>query len=223
MKLVGHRGAKDEWPENTLLGMRKAINNGVFGLEIDIHLSKDNKIMVIHDKSVDRTTNASGDISRFNANELREFDAGMGERIPYLSEVIDLVIEKNVHLFIEVKDIRVSNFLIRLLEEKSAFSYCTIISFNHRFIKTISDTEKRAKLGCIMFAAPVNPVAVVKDAGASLLVMYTDTIDKDIINSCHLANIEVASWCANNKKEYNRLKSFEADYIMTDCPSLFAL
>ena len=90
-KIFAHRGYRTKYPENTLLAFRMAIETGCDGIELDVQLSKDGEIVIIHDESVDRTTNGSGAVCDMTFAQLRELDAGLGERIPLLSEYFDLV------------------------------------------------------------------------------------------------------------------------------------
>ncbi|MEX0812190.1 MAG: glycerophosphodiester phosphodiesterase family protein [Chitinophagales bacterium] len=108
-KIIAHRGASGYCPENTIPAIEKALEIGVDMVEIDIHLSKDGEIIVIHDATIDRTTNGKGYVVDFTLNELKEFDAGSwydekfsGTKIPELSEVLQLCVGK-CPLLIEVK------------------------------------------------------------------------------------------------------------------------
>lgn len=220
MKITGHRGAKDEWPENTLLGMRKAIESGVEALEIDVHVTKDNKLVVIHDSTMDRTTNIEGEIANLLYDDIQLADAGMGERVPTLAEVLDLVLESEVELFIEAKVFGIKNKLLELLKEKSVFEQVIIISFDHRFIKSIADENPSLRTGCLMVAAPVDPVSIIKATKSECFVISTDTVDVEIVKQCHSAGIKVAVWNANTPLIFQQMREMNVDYIMTDRPSL---
>ena len=99
MSLVfAHRGFSAAYPENTILAFRKAIEAGADGIELDVHLTKDDEIVIIHDETVDRTTDASGEVRSFSLENLRRFDASAikkgafaFEPIPTLREYFDLV------------------------------------------------------------------------------------------------------------------------------------
>lgn len=94
MMIMGHRGAAALEPENTLVSIARAMEIGVDAVEIDVHLSKDGEIVVIHDSTVDRTTNGTGPVRSYTLREMKAFDAGKGETIPTLQEVMDLVDNK---------------------------------------------------------------------------------------------------------------------------------
>ncbi len=101
MITIGHRGASGYEPENTLVSFKKALALGVDAVELDVHLSKDGYVVVIHDKWVNRTTNGMGLIAHKTFNEFKKLDAGNGEKIPTLPEVLELVDRKATHLTIE--------------------------------------------------------------------------------------------------------------------------
>ena len=212
-KITGHRGAKDEWPENTILGIQKAIEAGVSAIEIDIHKTQDNALVVIHDSTLERTTNLQGIVSEMTLEQVRSANAGMGEKVPLLSEVINLCIQSDTHLFIEVKDIRVQTELAELLIEKKVFKNCTVICFNHTFIKNLKATLPKVRTGCLMVANPINPHQIVKDANADLLALAIGTLDRSIVQNCHENDISIAVWNANTEDEFQKVKSLKVDYI----------
>jgi len=86
-----HRGASGLFPENTILSFSKAINEGVEFIEMDLHLTKDRRVIIIHDETYDRTTNGTGWVWDMNLDEVQKLDAGQGEHVPTLEEVIELV------------------------------------------------------------------------------------------------------------------------------------
>src|ERR1700691_2371330 len=94
MLVIAHRGASGYEPENTLASFKKALEIGVDGIELDVHLSKDGNVMVIHDSWVNRTTNGIGRVENKTLKELQKLDAGNGEKIPTLQEVLDVINRK---------------------------------------------------------------------------------------------------------------------------------
>ncbi|MEM2795626.1 MAG: glycerophosphodiester phosphodiesterase family protein, partial [Thermofilaceae archaeon] len=104
--IVAHRGASGYEPENTLRSVRKALEMGVDAVEVDVRLSRDGVPVVIHDETVDRTTNGSGRVSDMTLKELKRLDAGAGEQIPLLEEVLE-VVKGHAPLFAEIKELEV--------------------------------------------------------------------------------------------------------------------
>ncbi|WP_297418528.1 glycerophosphodiester phosphodiesterase family protein [Thermococcus sp.] len=102
--VLGHRGYSAKYPENTLLAFKKAIEAGADGIELDVWLTRDGEIVVIHDETVDRTSNGSGRVKEMTLEELKVLDFGDGERIPTLEEVFETIPEDAV-VNVEIKDI----------------------------------------------------------------------------------------------------------------------
>jgi len=115
---IAHRGASAWAPENTMASFRLALNMGADGFELDVQLTSDDQVVVIHDSSVDRTTNGTGRIAQLSFSQLRQLDAGswfnsakprrakpgyVGERIPLLTEVLDLAKQHNITTYVELK------------------------------------------------------------------------------------------------------------------------
>lgn len=102
MQVIAHRGASIEQPENTLAAFRRAIELQPLGIKLDVRLSKDGVAVLMHDSTVDRTTNGTGLVTEFTAEELHALDAGNGEPVPTFAEVLDLVGDQ-LHIFVEIK------------------------------------------------------------------------------------------------------------------------
>ena len=140
ISLVAHRGASDAAPENTLAAIKKALQTPAEYIEIDIHLTRDNQLVVMHDASVARTTDGKGDISSLTLAEIKKFDAGswydsayQNERVPTLQEVMELVKGKK-KLLIEIKKgsdyyAGIENQAIELIQKYRGDSWCTLQSF----------------------------------------------------------------------------------------------
>lgn len=101
--IFGHRGYPHKFPENSLKGFAYAIAHGIDGLEFDVHLTKDNVPVIMHDEKIDRTTNGSGEIRSYTFKELRQFQLSDGEKVPMLKELLALADHKPVHLNLEFK------------------------------------------------------------------------------------------------------------------------
>ncbi|MGH2550613.1 MAG: glycerophosphodiester phosphodiesterase [Thermomicrobiales bacterium] len=115
MRVYAHRGASIEFPENTLAAFRRALDLGAPGIELDIHLSKEGIPVVLHDESVDRTTDGVGAVNELNLDEIKALDAGNGEQIPTLREVFELVGDR-AHFNLEIKTAVAAEAMLKELE-----------------------------------------------------------------------------------------------------------
>ncbi len=131
-----HRGASAQYPENTLLAFRKAIEQGVDVLEIDIHRTADHELIVMHNSTLERTTNGHGNIHEHLLQEIRQLDAGQGEKVPLLKEAIQLARESQVRLYVEVKgatepeELAIAEGVIQTLEATDFLSQTIVTSFS---------------------------------------------------------------------------------------------
>ncbi len=219
MKIIGHRGGKNEWPENTMLGFVKAIEAGVSGIELDIHKSLDGKLMVIHDATLDRTTNSKGKVSEKRSDELRKLDAGSGEKIPFLEEVIELIQKTKTHLYIEAKVSNIVSELACFIKEHNAYDICTVISFDHYFVKELKHTDSKIQTGCTIAGIPVDVESIVRSANADCFTTSIGTLRPELALQCKNAGIPLAIWNANTEQELLHMKDLGIELVMTDCPT----
>jgi len=203
IKIVGHRGCRDIEPENTLLGIKKAMELGVDAVEIDVHLSKDNELVVIHDPSVDRTTNGKGLVKDMSLKELKKLDAGKGEKIPTLEEVIELIDGKIV-LVIELKAEGTEKKVVEFIN-KNKLKNVIVISFFHQLVKNVKELDKDIKTGVLFSANPIDPVQLAENAGAEYVFPHYKWVDKDFVDKCHKKGIKVSAWNIDTLEE---LKDF---------------
>ncbi|MBS4219138.1 glycerophosphodiester phosphodiesterase [Bacillus sp. FJAT-49711] len=143
--VAAHRGFSSNYPENTLLAFQKAVDIGVDMIEFDLRLSKDNEVVIIHDQTVDRTTNGSGKVQDFTLRELKELDAGDGQRIPTLKEFCKMLQPYSELLFnIEIKRgskaIEVADRAIEILRKFDFLDRCVFTSFEANIVAHIHDT-----------------------------------------------------------------------------------
>jgi len=222
MSLFGHRGAKGERPENTLLGINWALQNNVEAIEIDLHLTKDGIPVVIHDPTVDRTTNGKGKISDLTYEEISKLDAGSGEKIPTFYEVIEIINKTDVTFFVEIKSAGLEKIIIEEILKNNLVDRTYIISFHHRLLKLIKEKAPQIRTAPLILGLPVNPVQLIKDTKADGISICALTVDKDVIKECKDAGYMVAVWVANSKEEYQYLSALGADFVGTDFPGKLA-
>ncbi|KZZ84904.1 glycerophosphodiester phosphodiesterase [Bacillus sp. SJS] len=156
MKIFAHRGCSGQYPENTMLAFRKAIEAGASGIELDVQMSKDGELVVIHDERIDRTTDRVGYVKDMTYKELRNADAGSwfhpsfhNERIPHLEEVLDLLLEDqsgtvlNIELKNDVFDYPgLEEKAMRMAEEKNLAGRIVFSSFNKASVKRMKQLNK---------------------------------------------------------------------------------
>lgn len=152
---------------------------------------------------------------------MRKLDAGKGEKLPSLEEVLNLLINKEIILFIEIKATNCKTEVAKIIEDNNYYTKCLVKSFNHRIIKKIKEIDPQIKTQALLYGLPIDPVVIVKSANSDGLSISTSTIDKTLVEQCHKASLEVTTWNANSIEEMQKLKKMGVDYIGTDYPGLF--
>ncbi|GAB4011947.1 MAG: glycerophosphodiester phosphodiesterase [Bdellovibrio sp.] len=217
---MGHRGAKDEYPENTLKGINFALEQGCPAVEIDIHLSKDGELVVIHDDTIDRTTNGKGKVLDYTLAELKRFDAGQGETIPTLKEVLQTIQSHHSELVIEIKAAHTEEKLIKLLEEMKMIDKVSVISFNHRIVKKVKELKPQIKTAVLIYGLPEDAPSMIKAAKADGASVCVATIDKKLVEDCHAQGFYVAAWNINVPEQLPYFIDMGIDFLGTDRPSV---
>jgi glycerophosphoryl diester phosphodiesterase len=201
---------------------RSAIAAGCDLIECDVHLSSDGRLVVIHDHTLDRTTNGSGLVGERTAAELRRLDAGHGERIPLLQEVIELAIGK-VGLVIEIKQMPIhypglEDKLVAMLRQLGAVEDCAVVSFHHPSIRVLRSMEPRLQLGILEGARPIEPARMLKESGADVYSPHWGATDPQVVKEIHAAGGAVAVWPVDDAAGIAWCKYCKPDSIFTNRP-----
>ena len=165
--ILGHRGASGYAPENTLEAFRLAMDMGADGFELDVHLSKDGELIVMHDERVDRTTDGSGLIQSFTLKELKALDAsnGMakykGAKVPTLGELYDLIRDTRHVVNVEIKTDQIvypgiAEKVLKLEQEKGMEGRILYSSFNHYTLMELKAIKPDVKFGILYSDAPLS-------------------------------------------------------------------
>ena len=192
-KIMGHRGAPVDEPENTLRSFSRALAVGVAAVELDVQLTKDGRLAVIHDETLDRTTNGRGLVQDFTLAELQRLDAGRGEPIPSLDEVYDLIRGK-AHLVVELKQPEAAGALLDFFQERRAFEFATVISFWHPAVKALKEAEPRLNTGVLMVGCPADPVGLARAADSDALILQYAYVTPELVAAAHAAGLLVYVW-----------------------------
>jgi glycerophosphoryl diester phosphodiesterase len=227
--VIGHRGAAGEAPENTLGSFALAFKQEAEGIELDVHLTKDGKIAVCHDPTLDRTTNGSGLICEKSWSEIELLDAGSwfseayaGERIPLLSEVFELV-PKGMLINVEVKNAyegRMEKALLAFLREVKRFEDVVVSSFDHKVIQRLKRAEPALKVGLLYAANLVDHAGYAKllEVEVYSLHPHYHSMDKSDIALATAAGLAVYPYTVNELSDYQRLTIAGVTGIITDFP-----
>jgi glycerophosphoryl diester phosphodiesterase len=192
---------------------------GVAAVELDVQLTKDGRLAVIHDETLDRTTNGRGPVGDFTLAELKKLDAGRGEPVPSLEEVFALVKGK-AHLVVELKQPEAAPALVRFFQEHQAFEFATIISFWHPAIKALKQTEPRLNTGVLMVGCPVDPVGLARAADAGALILQYAYVTPELVAAAHSHGLLVYVWNIDDTKTLKPYLTMNLDGIGSNCPAV---
>lgn len=204
VKIMGHRGAPAYEPENTLRSIRRALKMGVAAVEVDVQLTRDGCLVVIHDETLDRTTNGRGLVKDYTFAELRKLDAGQGDPIPSLKEVVDLV-KGRAHLVVELKQPDAAPALLRFFKEHLIFDAAQVISFWHPVLKILKEQEPRLRTGVLMVGCPADPVGLARAARADALILQYAYVTPELVQQAQAHGLRVFVW---NIDDINTLKPY---------------
>ena len=228
-RIVAHRGASAYEPENTLRAFERAIELGADMCELDLHVSKDGALVVIHDSSVDETTNGHGLVHDLELAELKQLDAGKGERIPTLQEVIDLVRGRN-GLYIELKAPETPRPTVTLLRTNQFTSPDQVIvgSFQADLVR---ETKQLApELSVALLVGPVYPadelIAMARAAHADYIHLCWESrvpqphelLTPDLLRALRNARLGIVLWHEERDEELAILRTLDVDAICTNTP-----
>ena len=228
-----HRGASSDYPENTMLSLREGIKSGARGLEIDVHKTKDNKIVVIHDEDIERTFIVKGLIKDFTLEELKSFKNRKKLfrdneecHIPTLEEVLELIKDIDILLNIELKtDIinykGIEEDVINLIRTYNLEDKIIISSFNHESIKKVKAISN-IKTG-ILYESPIeNVVEYAKALGVDAIHPSLLLVSEELIKEAHEKNLKVNIFTVNNPIHMRLLIKNKVDGAFTDYQELLS-
>ena len=213
---IGHRGASGHAPENTLKAFQLAIDMGCTWVELDVY-AVEGELVVIHDDDVDRTTNGSGAVMAMTFAELRALDAGEGEQIPTLREVMSLC-EGKVGINIELKGPDTAGPVNQLLAELDwQPENITISSFDHQELAKANPVFPRGAL----FYKPADYIAIAQELGASSINLSTKLATPENVNLAHQHGFKVWVYTTNTRAEMTKMKTMGVDAVFTNYPDEF--
>ncbi|WP_316635182.1 glycerophosphodiester phosphodiesterase family protein [uncultured Flavobacterium sp.] len=222
MLKIAHRGANGYEPENTLKAFQKALDLKADGIELDVHLSTDGHIIVIHDETIDRTTNGKGPVNTFSLSELKSFLIEGKHQIPTLNEVFDLV-DKKCLINVELKGLGTAGKVVALIEEYISeknwnYNHFIVSSFDWNLLQETSNLNSKIQIGVLTETDLESALAF-----AELIKAHAIHPDYQLLNSENVKQIQeqgfhVLPWTVDDEKDIQRIKSYKVNGIISDFP-----
>ncbi|WP_074034406.1 glycerophosphodiester phosphodiesterase [Exiguobacterium sp. AT1b] len=226
MKRFAHRGVMALQPENTMSAFRLALDAGADGIETDVHLTKDGELVLIHDESLERTTDGSGLVSSYTLDELRRFNAGVRssqqEVIPTLQELLELVRGESIRLNLEVKTdvLRYVGIESRLLDTIDSLSIdpsrILFSSFNHETVHRLKKMRPDIEAAILLAQPLFDIVGYLELVGADSVHPHIDRITDEEIREIQQKGVPVRPYTIKTDAQLKRCEALEVDAIFVN-------
>lgn len=231
--IYAHRGASGYAPENTLRAFQKAADLRAHGVELDVQLTRDGQVVVIHDETIDRVTGKHGYVADFTYEELQQFpivhavNADGTDRIPLLRDVLKLLKQHGLKLNIELKNSDnlypgMEEKCIRLVDECGMTADAMYSSFNHNSLLKVKALLPQAKCGILYDCRMIMPWDYAKHHGLDALhtEFHELLLDESFVRQAHACGVEVNPWTVNKKEDLQAVIAAGADRIITNFPDI---
>jgi glycerophosphoryl diester phosphodiesterase len=230
---IAHRGASGIAPENTLAAFKKAIEIGIDAVELDLHGTADGEIVVIHDASLDRTTNMRGLIKQTTLETIKQADAGAwfnpefeGEKVPTLAEALACITDNAIAL-LEIKDDTIAEAVVQKIREMDLLELTVIISFHTAVLQTVRTLEPRIPTGWLIgnnngHTHPIQLCQQLGTLGSSLLNVNHQLITEEFAYEIRRRGIALWSWTVDDIDLMRQMQAFGVQGITSNYPERFS-
>lgn len=218
MLRIGHRGARAYAPENTIASFRKALEIGVDAVELDVRLTRDGQLVVIHDADVKRTTDGKGLVCELTLKEIKGFSAEGGEKIPTLEEALDFL-DKKVKVFVELKEEGTEEQVLAAVHERGLEKNVVLVSFLEDALRKVRELNGEVETGLI-YAKHKNPLKAALDLKANYLVALYRFVHTANVAKAHENGLKVVAWTINTPQEAEEYAKKGVDGITSDKPDI---
>jgi len=228
--VIAHRGASADAPENTIAAFELALEQGADGIELDVHLSADEHPVVIHDFTLERTTDGAGPVSEHTVRELKRLDAGgwrdrrfRGQRVQTLQEVLERFRDR-ARFWVELKGGSalypgIEERVVSLLEIYDVVDRALVQSFDHEAIGRIRATSPEIRVGALVAQAPLD-AGLFRPGAANAICPGAHLLTENMLAEIRGADLECYVWTVNEPAQMDRLVGWGVNGIITDRPGV---
>lgn len=230
-KIFAHRGYSGKYPENTMIAFKKALECGVDGIELDVQLTKDGEVVIIHDETIDRTTTGKGFVVDYTYEELEKFDASFKfkdlgfNKIPTLREYFQMVKDYDIVTNVELKTgineyLGIEEKVWELIKEYNLEEKVIISSFNHFSVMRMKKIAPQLKYGFLSEDWIIDAGKYTHSHGVQCYHPRFNNLVPDVIKELKKYNLEINTWTVNLEEDMRYLYSNNIDVIITNYPEL---
>ncbi|MET9015058.1 glycerophosphodiester phosphodiesterase family protein [Streptomyces olivaceoviridis] len=214
---IGHRGVMGVEPENTLRSFVAAQQAGLDLIELDLHLSKDGALVVMHDAEVDRTTDGSGPVAEKTLAELRALDAGRGEQVPVFEEVLEAV---DTPLQAEIKDVAAARALAEVMRARDLTARIEVSSFHDEAVAEIARLVPGVRTALVASRYGTDVVDRAVAVGAATVCLDIRRLTLEIVEHARASGLRIVGWVVNTQDHLRLVRALELDGATTDYPEI---
>jgi glycerophosphoryl diester phosphodiesterase len=238
MEIIGHRGASGLAPENTMAAFRLAADLGARYIETDLQLTRDGRLILLHDEKLQRTTNGRGFVLTRTFDELRDLDAGSwfpkrilgkrhaprrfsGERIPSIEELFNLAYERDLGLYLEIKAPYapgIEQAVIAAIRNAGALARSTVICFDLDILLNVRKIDRAIAIGYLFSKRLPDAVARAVAAGAGTILPHASRVTPRLMAQAKQNRLKVITWTVNSPKKMKKLSDLGVNGIMSNFP-----
>jgi len=230
--VIAHRGASGHAPENTMAAFRRAVELGSGFVETDLQLTRDGRFVLIHDATLDRTTNGRGLVHAHTLAEIRKLDAGhwydrefSGEKVPILEDVLAFSRDNDVVIYLEIKynvAWGMHHALVAAIQGAKNMARTIVISFDPVTLKEVVKLDASIMVGLLADAQSTQSrpdfVQTALDVGARQLCLHYPLVTEAVVTRAHAADLAVVAWTVDDADVMRSMIRIGVDGIMTDLP-----
>ncbi|HWF14383.1 MAG TPA: glycerophosphodiester phosphodiesterase family protein [Candidatus Acidoferrales bacterium] len=230
--VIAHRGASGHAPENTMASFRRAVEFGARFIETDLQLTRDARVIAIHDLTYDRTSTGKGDVHDLPLKQVRALDAGSwfgdregksyaAEKVPVLEEILDFAEKNDVIFYLEIKSGQawgIEHVVVATLRDRNASARVVIISFDPTTLDAVQRLDSTMMTGLLCEIPSSDLVERTVRAGARQLILRVDLITSAVTEKAHRAGLQVVAWTINDVEQMRTTIAAGVDGIITDYP-----
>lgn len=219
--ITAHAACRGHAPENTLGGIRAALELGADAIEVDVRSNRDATPVLLHDATVDRTTDGAGELVSFTLRQMRRLDAGAGERIPTLREVLRAV-DGRALVVLEIKPAGIEEDVLATVRSLHALGWCAVHSFLPNVVKRVRALDPRMPCSLLTSGRDVKDwgqfFASALVLGAQGISVHHSVVTPELVRSAHLRELRCSTWTVNRRDDVRRVAAAGVDAITTDYP-----
>jgi glycerophosphoryl diester phosphodiesterase len=228
--LFAHRGASGRYPENTLDAFQAALRHKADGIELDVQLTLDGEVVVIHDHRLERTTDGNGLVQQYTLAELRQFSAGEWlhprfrmARIPSFREVCQLVQSSPVKMIVEMKNFfipqpHLEEKVVELIHQYDLSERTVVSSFNFNSLVRIKELDKRLQTALLYVGSLREPWEIARKYGADQVHAPSEEVTATMVKETRRRGLAIYAWTVNSRKRMKALAAIKVSGLITNYP-----